>query len=174
MEISPENQSQFHQVLSPLGSRTALISLHGCGDLQETLINIFLKSNIPLLLTIGCCYHKTKKDSKFLKYVVFSRRSIKFFFEILFSENNDWILSDFVKSELSECPINGSALRIGAELRFEQYSKMSEAEKKKRLESLVIRSLVEVFYQRMGKNKNVIFGFFISRFNLFLSSLPVC
>ncbi|CAD5213623.1 unnamed protein product [Bursaphelenchus okinawaensis] len=130
LEISLENCQDFLDLLQNTGKRTALISLHGCGDLQETLIKAFLKCNIskvPLLLTIGCCYHKTKKP-------------------------DNWIISDFLKNQLGYVNINGSALRMGAEMRFNDYINMSEAERAKRLNSLMIRAVTEVFYQRNDIN----------------------
>jgi hypothetical protein len=42
--------------------RTAVVSLHGCGDLQPILLQEFARSpntnEWPVLVSIGCCYHK--------------------------------------------------------------------------------------------------------------------
>ncbi|CAD5219147.1 unnamed protein product [Bursaphelenchus xylophilus] len=132
VEIGAENSGEFLNLLEAEDQQTALISLHGCGDLQETLIKLFLEADgkkVPLLLTIGCCYHKTKKPN-----------------------NNEWILSDFLTKELQGIEVNGSAMRMAAEMRFPDYVKMSAEERERRLNALTIRAMVEVFYQRMGIN----------------------
>uniref|UniRef100_A0A7E4W0V9 Methyltranfer_dom domain-containing protein n=1 Tax=Panagrellus redivivus TaxID=6233 RepID=A0A7E4W0V9_PANRE len=40
---------------------TAIISLHGCGDLQSTILTLFTsvdRVDFPVLVTVGCCYNK--------------------------------------------------------------------------------------------------------------------
>uniref|UniRef100_A0AC35U8B3 Methyltranfer_dom domain-containing protein n=1 Tax=Rhabditophanes sp. KR3021 TaxID=114890 RepID=A0AC35U8B3_9BILA len=48
-------------IFCPENGATAIISLHGCGDLQQTLFDIYLslpKEKNPLIVSVGCCYHK--------------------------------------------------------------------------------------------------------------------
>ncbi|KAH7693114.1 protein RRNAD1-like protein, partial [Aphelenchoides avenae] len=62
MELSDGTPiDELRAVLSSEKHRTAIVSLHGCGDLQCIILRAFasLSSNAnPLLLTVGCCYHK--------------------------------------------------------------------------------------------------------------------
>ena len=41
--------------------RSAIVSLHGCGDLQTILLKLFTrlkKERVPLIFVVSCCYHK--------------------------------------------------------------------------------------------------------------------
>jgi 2-polyprenyl-3-methyl-5-hydroxy-6-metoxy-1,4-benzoquinol methylase len=53
---------QFIENLIPAGYKGILIALHGCGDLLDRIINLFIQSEkFKGLFCVTCCYHKISK-----------------------------------------------------------------------------------------------------------------
>ncbi|VDK82916.1 unnamed protein product [Litomosoides sigmodontis] len=105
--------------------RTAVVSIHGCGDLQPTLLRHFSKldrNRVPLIFTIPCCYHKMSN----LKKKVFH-----------------WIMSDEVKKQSISCEV----LPVSA-LSWPT----SENDRKKHTTNFITRALLECLYD---KHKNL-------------------
>ncbi|KAI6235732.1 Aa-trans domain-containing protein [Aphelenchoides besseyi] len=122
-------ESTFKELIAVPDKRTAVVSLHGCGDVQETLIRGFCRINsdeVPILITVGCCYHK-----------------------ITNIENNAWMMSRTVKNKLS-VQFNACSLRTATESDYKTYINGNESTRKNRVFSCVSRAIVEVFYERMG------------------------
>ncbi|KAL3081543.1 hypothetical protein niasHT_037265 [Heterodera trifolii] len=62
---SSSSSEQCRNILTLPGCRTAIVSLHGCGELQRQILLEFVAmckqqtaKHPKLLVTVGCCYHK--------------------------------------------------------------------------------------------------------------------
>ncbi|VDK45878.1 unnamed protein product [Anisakis simplex] len=112
--------------------RSAIVSLHGCGDLQTILQRCFVKlpyDRCPLLFTVGCCYHKMTTIEK----------------PVI-----DWALSDRIRSLCSaDWVLERSALRLACQ---EQLSRWPSSNEKREAHSLsfIRRSLLECVYEKRG------------------------
>uniref|UniRef100_A0A914V0A5 Methyltransferase domain-containing protein n=1 Tax=Plectus sambesii TaxID=2011161 RepID=A0A914V0A5_9BILA len=54
-------QQLDEMLLGNESDRTAIVSLHGCGELQPTILKWFAEADrvkAPLLIAVACCYHK--------------------------------------------------------------------------------------------------------------------
>ncbi|VBB28626.1 unnamed protein product [Acanthocheilonema viteae] len=101
--------------------RTAIVSLHGCGDLQPTLLRHFSKldhNRVPLIFTIPCCYHKMSN----LKKKIFH-----------------WIMSDEVKKR----SVSREVLPVSA-LSWPS----SEKDRERHTRNFINRALLECLYDK--------------------------
>ncbi|KAE9549793.1 hypothetical protein FO519_007001 [Halicephalobus sp. NKZ332] len=103
----------------------AIVSLHGCGDLQRTIIKFFASSandRIPLLITVPCCYHKRTVIS-----------------------TNSWTMSRTVNQLLhqSGTVIPVSALRLAGDQGFHRFKKATTQEMADHRDSLFHRAIFE-------------------------------
>uniref|UniRef100_A0A1I7VW85 Methyltranfer_dom domain-containing protein n=1 Tax=Loa loa TaxID=7209 RepID=A0A1I7VW85_LOALO len=101
--------------------RTAVVSLHGCGDLQPTLLRHFCKldrNRVPLIFTIPCCYHKMSNLKK---------------------EMFHWTMSQEVKRR----PISSEVLPVSA-LSWPS----SDDDRKEHTKNFVGRALLECLYDK--------------------------
>ncbi|CEF64088.1 Methyltransferase domain-containing protein [Strongyloides ratti] len=108
------DQNLIRDIFSLSNHTTAIISLHGCGDLQRTIIDLFLsldrKTN-PLLVTVGCCYHKIKNYNENLtKHVKWSVTSLRLAcqeriskFMLLSNEDHEKHIRNFLDRAKLEC-----------------------------------------------------------------------
>uniref|UniRef100_A0A0N5B6K7 Methyltranfer_dom domain-containing protein n=1 Tax=Strongyloides papillosus TaxID=174720 RepID=A0A0N5B6K7_STREA len=75
------DKNVLKDIFSPPNHSTAIICLHGCGDLQKTIIDLYLSLNEdfnPLLITVGCCYHKMKNyDENLTKYIKWNTTALR-------------------------------------------------------------------------------------------------
>lgn len=120
------DQTLIRDIFSPPNHTTAIISLHGCGDLQLTIINLYLsldrKIN-PLLVTVGCCYHKMKNYNENLT------KGIK------------W---------------NTTALRLACQERISKFMLLSNEDHEKHIENFLNRAKLECIYDFIGvKRENL-------------------
>ncbi|KHN76086.1 Protein RRNAD1 [Toxocara canis] len=118
------------------GERSAIVSLHGCGDLQPDLLRWFTqlpKDRVPLLFTVACCYHKMSCAGKPVIELAMSNslRSLC---------RNHWILKK-------------SSMRLACQ---EQLSRWPCSKEKRELHaiSFLQRALLECVYERIGIGKS--------------------
>ncbi|TKR89655.1 hypothetical protein L596_013724 [Steinernema carpocapsae] len=115
-------QEELDRIFGPSEHKTAIVSLHGCGDLQPFLIELFTRlprERFPLLATIACCYHKMSPESFPMK------RELDF--------------------ELGK-----PALRLACEQRLKKLEIYGEEDHQKQAFALISKGIVECFYERMG------------------------
>uniref|UniRef100_A0A0N5AY53 Methyltranfer_dom domain-containing protein n=1 Tax=Syphacia muris TaxID=451379 RepID=A0A0N5AY53_9BILA len=105
--------------------RTAIVCLHGCGDLQITLFKLFKKlsrEKVPLLFSVPCCYHK-------LSY--------------LDSPVAEWCLSNALKScSPNKWTLAPSALRLACQQQICSWSCTQEL-RQKHTKNFLTRALLE-------------------------------
>ena len=119
------------------GKRSAIVSLHGCGDVQQALLRGFRHSNasqVCLLVTLGCCYHKAKK-----------------------TQENAWTLSETIKRRLSDVFLNASALRLASECDLGAHCKRSPSARRSHVFACISRAAIELFYEEMGASGAIAF-----------------
>ncbi|KAI1726193.1 methyltransferase domain-containing protein [Ditylenchus destructor] len=134
VHIAPDDP-QTCKVLSVKGQRTAIISLHGCGDLQPTLLSEFVKlhkkepDNVPLLIMVGCCYHKLSKI-----------------------DHDNWTMSYAVtkalKGNLFRLPT--SAFRLACQERLSRWENTSPSEHQAHIQHFMNRTILECLYKTLG------------------------
>ncbi|KAI6176670.1 Amino acid transporter, transmembrane family-containing protein [Aphelenchoides bicaudatus] len=123
------DQSTFQKIFNETNERSAIVSLHGCGDVQKVLIREFVNLNaekVPLLLTIGCCYHKMTN-----------------------TDNNAWIMSSAFQENL-KVTANKQVLRLASEYRPQNHLNASAEQRQRRIFALISRNINEIFYEKMG------------------------
>uniref|UniRef100_A0A915PJP9 Methyltransferase domain-containing protein n=1 Tax=Setaria digitata TaxID=48799 RepID=A0A915PJP9_9BILA len=110
--------------------RTAVVSLHGCGDLQPALLRYFCKldrNRVPLIFTIPCCYHKMLNLEK---------------------EVFHWIMSDEIKRRSISCEVLPvSALRLACQKHIYNWPS-SDREREKHTNNFINRALLECLYDK--------------------------
>uniref|UniRef100_A0A914I3Z4 Methyltransferase domain-containing protein n=1 Tax=Globodera rostochiensis TaxID=31243 RepID=A0A914I3Z4_GLORO len=101
--FSSDTSKQCHKILTLPDRRTALVSLHGCGELQRQILLEFVsickqqqqqthnreqQQLCPLLVTVGCCYHKLKNwtDSTIDRWML--SRQMRDHFLCVYGHNN--------------------------------------------------------------------------------------
>ncbi|KAI1732680.1 methyltransferase domain-containing protein [Ditylenchus destructor] len=142
VHIAPDDP-QTCEVLSVKGQRTAIISLHGCGDLQPTLLSEFVKlhekepDNVPLLIMVGCCYHKLSKI-----------------------DHDNWTMSYAVKKALKDklFRLPTSAFRLACQERLSRWKNTSPIEHQAHVQYFMNRTILECIdrkYQKRNINRNL-------------------
>ncbi|OZC10807.1 hypothetical protein X798_02230 [Onchocerca flexuosa] len=110
--------------------RTAVVSLHGCGDLQPTLLRHFCKldrNRVPLIFTIPCCYHKMSN---------------------LENEVFHWVMSNEVKRRSVSCEmLPVSALRLACQKHISSWPS-SGKDREKHTKNFINRALLECLYDK--------------------------
>uniref|UniRef100_A0A1I8EL64 Methyltranfer_dom domain-containing protein n=2 Tax=Wuchereria bancrofti TaxID=6293 RepID=A0A1I8EL64_WUCBA len=110
--------------------RTAVVSLHGCGDLQPTLLRHFCKldrNRVPLIFTIPCCYHKMSNLKK---------------------EMFHWAMSNEIKQRSISCEVLPvSALRLACQKHISSWPS-SDKDRKKHTKDFISRALLECLYDK--------------------------
>ncbi|VDN04530.1 unnamed protein product [Thelazia callipaeda] len=123
---------------------TAIVSLHGCGDLQPMLLRLFCKldrKRVPLLFTIPCCYHKMS-DIK--------------------QEMFQWIMSDEMKQKSISCNVFPvSALRLASQKHISSWS-CSEKDREKHKKGFIDRALLECLYDKRSGDDLISYNQFSS------------
>uniref|UniRef100_A0AC35FZU4 Methyltransferase domain-containing protein n=1 Tax=Panagrolaimus sp. PS1159 TaxID=55785 RepID=A0AC35FZU4_9BILA len=107
----------------------ALISLHGCGNLQKVLLHIKVSittNKLPLLFTLGCCYHKRTNSSG----------------------TNEWAISETIKTKLKDASINlpTSALRLGCDRGLLHWTKQSPEQFEAHKNAVFNRAVIETIF----------------------------
>uniref|UniRef100_A0A914D4Y8 Methyltransferase domain-containing protein n=1 Tax=Acrobeloides nanus TaxID=290746 RepID=A0A914D4Y8_9BILA len=120
---------ELKKIFSVEDKRTAVISLHGCGNLQPRILRLFvqlLPETSPVLLTLGCCYHKM-------------------------TINENWIMSNTIRTtakELANLPIG--AFRLACQERMTKWTQLSVKEHEIHKKAFLNRAIVECIYERIG------------------------
>uniref|UniRef100_A0A914ZL82 Methyltransferase domain-containing protein n=2 Tax=Parascaris univalens TaxID=6257 RepID=A0A914ZL82_PARUN len=116
------------------GERSAIVSLHGCGDLQPDLLQWFTKlpkHRVPLLFTVGCCYHKMSCAGKPVM---------------------EWALSNALRSVCrNNWVLHKSALRLACQGQLSRWPSSKE-ERDAHCACFLRRALLECVYERSGIN----------------------
>uniref|UniRef100_A0A0N4ZYU3 Methyltranfer_dom domain-containing protein n=1 Tax=Parastrongyloides trichosuri TaxID=131310 RepID=A0A0N4ZYU3_PARTI len=118
------NKDILQEIFSPPEFSTVILSLHGCGDLQKTIIDIYLsldKDKNPLLITIGCCYHKMKVFNENL------------------TENIKW---------------TPTSLRLACQERISRFFTFSNDDHRRHIESFLNRAKLECLYDFIGIDRH--------------------
>lgn len=112
--------------------KTAIVSLHGCGDLQPLLLRIYAKlprERVPLIFTVPCCYHKMSN---------------------LDAEVSSWAMSHALKAH---CPqgwvLPRSALRLACQQQLSRWQ-CSSASRARHTVRFAQRALLECLYDEKG------------------------
>uniref|UniRef100_A0AC34FQG1 Methyltransferase domain-containing protein n=1 Tax=Panagrolaimus sp. ES5 TaxID=591445 RepID=A0AC34FQG1_9BILA len=106
----------------------AIISLHGCGNLQKVLLQIKASinpSNIPLLFTLGCCYHKRTNEN-----------------------SNEWAISETIKTKLKNASLflPTSALRLGCDRGLLQWTQQTSEQFEAHKNAVFNRAIIETIF----------------------------
>ncbi|KAM3727087.1 Methyltransferase-like protein 25B [Dirofilaria immitis] len=125
-----EDQKLLNFLSGDEHDRTAVVSLHGCGDLQPTLLRHFCKldrNRVPLIFTIPCCYHKMSNLGK---------------------EMFHWTMSDEVKKRsISHEMLPVSALRLACQKHISSWPS-SDKDREKHTKDFISRALLECLYSK--------------------------
>uniref|UniRef100_A0A0R3RKJ8 Methyltranfer_dom domain-containing protein n=1 Tax=Elaeophora elaphi TaxID=1147741 RepID=A0A0R3RKJ8_9BILA len=110
-------------------ARKSCVSLHGCGDLQPTLLRLFSKLNrnrVPLIFTVPCCYHKMSNLKK---------------------EMSHW-MSNEIKRRCISCEVLPvTALRLACQKHISSWPS-SDQDREKHTKNFISRALLECLYDR--------------------------
>lgn len=126
--------------LSEVHGPVALLSLHGCGDLQKVLLQIKVSIDVsimPLLFTFGCCYHKRKNDTE-----------------------NGWAISRRMQAKLKEANLRLEipALRLACDRGIIQWSLQAIEQFETHKNAVFNRAVIETVFPenhgQRGTNRN--------------------
>uniref|UniRef100_A0A914YCB3 Methyltransferase domain-containing protein n=1 Tax=Panagrolaimus superbus TaxID=310955 RepID=A0A914YCB3_9BILA len=135
--VTTDSIQKIHDLINIHASgAAAIISLHGCGNLQKVLLQIkasINSSKLPLLFTLGCCYHK---------------RTYNYCRGEIIINNNEWGISETIKKKLQNSCLflQTCALRLGCDRGLQQWIQQTPEQFEAHKNAVFNRAVIETVF----------------------------